>query len=139
MSMPDSELDTHLQALFGGLDTAAGFDTRLMARLRAEPQADASGRVMRARQQERARYRSAVLELQRWRRSRLRPLTFDTLGLALLALVAVVTAWPRLSWDIPGISHLYAPYIVISLGILIAAVPLLGMWAEQTRRPIQLL
>jgi len=37
------------------------------------------------------------------------------------------------------ISRQYAPYIAMSLGILIAAVPLLAMWAEQTRRPVRLL
>jgi hypothetical protein len=33
MSTPDKELDRHLQALFGGLDTGLDFDARLMARL----------------------------------------------------------------------------------------------------------
>jgi len=139
MSTPDSELDQHLQALFAGLDTAADFDARLMARLRAEPQTDATERAMRARQQERARYRRAVSELQSWRRSMLSLLTLDTLGLALLLIVAAITTWPRLGRDAMDISHQYGPYILISLGILIAAVPLLGMWAEQTRRPIRLL
>jgi hypothetical protein len=37
------------------------------------------------------------------------------------------------------ISHQYGPYIVMLLGVLIAAVPLLGIWAEQTRRLIRLL
>ena len=139
MSTPDSELDKHLRALFGGLDTRADFDARLMARLRAESQTDATGRAMRARQRERARYRRAVLELQSWRRSMLRLLTLDTLGIAFLLLVAVVTAWPRLSRDVMDISRQYGPYIAMLLGILIAAVPLLGMWAEQSRRPIRLL
>jgi hypothetical protein len=139
MSTPDSELDKHLQVLFGGLDTGADFDARLIARLRAESQTDATERAMRARQQERARYRRAVLELQSWRRSMLRLLTLDVLGIAFLLVVAVVTAWPRLSRDVMDISGQYGPYIAMSLGILIAAVPLLGMWADQTRRPIRLL
>jgi hypothetical protein len=109
-----------------------------MARLRAESQTDATERAMRARQQERARYRRAVLELQSWRRAMLRVLTLDTLGIALLV-VAVVTAWPHFSRNVVETSHQYGPYIVMLLGILIAAVPLLGMWAEQTRRPIRLL
>jgi hypothetical protein len=139
MSTPDSELDKHLQALFGGLDTGTDFDARLMARLRAESQTDATERARRARQQERARYRRAVLELQSWRRSMLRLLTLDVLGIAFLLVVAVVTAWPRLSRDVMDISGQYGPYIAMSLGILIAAVPLLGMWAEQSHRPIRLL
>jgi hypothetical protein len=139
MSTPDSELDRHLRALFGGLDTGADFDARLMARLRAESQRDARERAMRARQQERVRYRKALSELQNWRRSMLRLLTLDTLGIALLLVVAVVTAWPHLSRDAVGISRQYGPYIATLLAILIGAVPLLGMWAEQTRRPIRLL
>jgi len=138
MSTPDSELDKHLQALFGGLDTGADFDARLMARLRAESQTDAIERVKRARQQERARYRRAVLELQSWRRSTLRLLTLDTLGIALLLVVALVAAWPHFGRDIVEISRHYGPYIVTSLGILIAAVPLLGVWAERSHRSIQL-
>ena len=138
MSTPHPELDKHLQALFGGLDTSADFDARLMARLRAESQRDASERAMRA-QQERARYRSALLELQRGRRSVLRLLTLDTLGIALLLVVAVVTAWPHFSSNAMEISRHYGPYILTLLAVLIAAVPLLGMWAEQTRRPIRLL
>jgi len=135
MSAPDSELDKHLQALFGGLDTAADFDARLMARLRAESQADAAERTMRAGQEERARYRRAVSDLRSWRRLMLRLPTLDTLGLALLLMVAVVTTWPRLSRNVMDISQQYGPYIVMSLGILVAAALLLGMWAEQTRRP----
>jgi hypothetical protein len=139
MSTRDSELDKHLQALFGGFDTRADFDARLMARLRAESQTVAIERALRTREQERARYRRAVLELQGWRRSMLRMLTLDTLGIALLLVAALVTAWPHVSEDIRDISRQYAPYIVMSFGILIAAVPLLAMWAEQTRRSVRLL
>ena len=139
MSTPDSELDKHLRALFGGLDTGADFDARLMARLRAESQVGATERAMLARQQEQARYRRALSELQNWRRSTLRLLTLDALGIALLLVVAVVTAWPHLSRDVMDISRQYGPYLVTLLGILIAAVPLLGMWAEHSRRPIRLL
>jgi hypothetical protein len=56
-----------------------------------------------------------------------------------LLVVAVVTAWPHVSRDVMDISHQYGPYIGVVLSILIAAVPLLAMWAEQTRRPIRLL
>jgi hypothetical protein len=139
MSTRDSELDQHLQALFGGLDTRADFDARLMARLRAESHTAAAERAMRTREQERARYRRAVLELQGWRRSMLRMLTLDTLGIALLLVAAIVTAWPHVSHGVMEISRQYAPYLAMSLGILIAAVPLLAMWAEQTRRSVRLL
>jgi hypothetical protein len=69
----------------------------------------------------------------------LRLLTLDTLGIALLLVVAVVTAGPRLSRDVMEIWSQYGPYIAMLLGILIAAVPLAGMWAEQTGRSIRLL
>ena len=138
MNTPDSELDKHLHALFGGLDTRADFEARLMARLRAESQTDAAARATRARQ-ERARYRRAVSELQGWRRSMLRLLTLDTLGIGLLLVVAVVAAWPHVSGNVTDLSRQYGPYIAMLLGIVIAAVPVLGMWAEQTRRPIRLL
>jgi hypothetical protein len=138
MSTPDSELDRHLQALFAGLDTGADFDARLMARLRAESQKEANERAARA-QQERARYRRSIAELQSWRRSMLRLLTLDTLGIGLLLVIAVVAAWPHLSRNVTDISRQYGPYIAMLLGIVIAAVPVLGMWAEQTRRPIRLL
>jgi hypothetical protein len=139
MSTPDSELDKHLQALFGGLDTGADFDARLVARLRAESHPGMAERAMRARRQEHARYRRAVLELQSWRRSMLRLLTLDTLAIALLLLLALVSAGPRLGQHVMDIWRQYGPYIAISFGILIAAVPLLGMWADQTRRPVRLL
>jgi hypothetical protein len=138
MSIPDSELDAHLHALFGGLDTRADFDARFMARLQAESQTDATER-RQALQKELARYRRAALELRSGRRSMLRLLTLDTLGIALLLVVTVVTAWPHFGRDIVDISRHYGPYIATSLGILIAAVPLLGMWVEQSRRPIRLL
>jgi hypothetical protein len=69
----------------------------------------------------------------------LRLLTLDTLGIALLLVVAVVTAGPRLSRDVMDISSQYGPYIAMLLGILIAAVPLAGMWAERTGRSVRLL
>src|SRR5262252_10956123 len=103
MSTRDSELDKHLQALFGSLDTRADFDARLMARLRVESQSAATERAMRTREQERARYRRAVSELQGWRRSMLRMLTLDALGIALLLAVAVVTARPHFSWNVTDI------------------------------------
>ena len=139
MSNPDSELDRRLQALFGGLDTGADFDARLMARLRVESHTDAAETAIRVRQEERERYRKALLGLHSWRRSMLRLLTLDTLGITLLLVVAVVTPWPHLNRDVLNISLQYGPYIATFLGVLLAAVPVVGMWAEQTRRPIRLL
>ena len=138
MSAPESELDKHLRALFSGLDASADFEVRLMARLRAEPHTDAPERAKRARQQERARYLSAVSELQSWRRSMLRILTLDTLGIAFLLTIGVVTSWPYIK-DVFDVARQYAPHLAILVGILIAAVPVLAIWAEQPRRPIRVL
>ena len=69
----------------------------------------------------------------------LRLLTLDTLGIAFMVLVALVTAWPHFSRNVMDISRQYGPYIATLLAIVIAAVPLLGMWAEQSRRRIGLL
>jgi hypothetical protein len=137
MSTRESQLDKHLEALFGGLDTAADFDARLMARLRAESQTDAGERAIRARQRERARYRKALSELHSWHRSMLRLLTLDTLGIAFLLVVAVVTAWPRLN-DVLDISRQYGPYIATLFGVLVAVVPLVATWVERTRGPVSL-
>lgn len=134
-----STLDERLQVLFRGLDTGPDFDVRLMTRLRAESQTDAAERAMRARQQERERHGRALSDLHTWRRSMLRLLTLDTLGLAFLLVVAVVTAWPHLNPQVMDGLRQYGPQIATLLGVLLAAVPLVGMWAERYRRPIRLL
>lgn len=130
MSTSDSELDRRLRALFGGLDTGAHFDTRLMARLRAESQSDATARAMQARQQELTRHQKAVGR----RRSTLWLLALDTLGISLLLTVAVILAWPRYGAGVTDIWREYGEYIAMSLAALIAAVPLVGTWAERSRR-----
>ncbi len=139
MSTRDSQLDERLQALFRGLDTAPDFDARLMARLRAESQTDAAERASRALQQERERHGRALLDLQSWRRSMLRLLGLDTLGIAFLLVVAVVTAWPHLNPQVMDGLRQYGPHIATLLGVLLAAVPLVGAWAEWHRSPIRLL
>jgi hypothetical protein len=139
LSPPDARLDEHLQALFAGLDTGAGFDARLMARVRAESHSEASGRALRARQQERARHRQAVLQLRSAQRSLLQRLTLDTLGIALVLALAGSSAWPHFGRNVVEIWRAYGVYLVILLSLLIGAVPLAAMWAEQTRRPLRLL
>ena len=139
MNTRDLELDQRLQALFRGLDTGPDFDGRLMARLRAESQTDVVELVMRARQEEQKRYERALSDLQSWRRSMLRLLTLDTLGIGILLVVAVVTAWPHLNPQVLDGLRQYGPHIATSLGVLLAAVPLVGMWAERYRGPIRVL
>lgn len=139
MSTRDSKLDERLQVLFRGLDTGPDFDARLMARLRAESQTDGVERAMLARQQERERHGRALSDLQSWRRSLLRLLTLDTFGIGLLLVVAVITAWPHLNPQVVEGLRQYGPHIATLLGILLATVPLVGMWAERYRSPIYLL
>jgi hypothetical protein len=139
MSTRDLKLDQRLQALFRGLDAGPDFDARLMARLRAESQTDVVERVTRARQQEQARHGKALSDLQSWRRSMLRLLTLDTLGIGFLLVAAVVTAWPHLNPQVLDGLRQYGLHIATSLGVLLATVPLVGMWAERYRSPTRLL
>jgi len=124
MSTRDSKLEEGLQALFRGLDTEPGFDARLMARLRAESQTDGIERARRARRQESERHARALSELQSWRRSMLRLLTLDTLGVGLLLVGAVVTAWPHLDGQVMEGLRQYSLVIATSIGVLLAVVPL---------------
>jgi len=124
MSTRDSKLDERLLALFRGLDVGPDFDARLMARLRTESQTDGRERATRARRQESVRHARALSDLQSWRRSMLRLLTLDTLGIGLLLVVAVVTAWPHLDPQVMDGLRQYGLPIVASLGVLLAAAAL---------------
>jgi len=124
MSTRDSKLDERLLALFRGLDVGPDFDARLIARLRTESQTDGIERATRARRQESVRHARALSDLQSWRRSMLRLLTLDTLGIGLLLVVAVVTAWPHLDPQVMDGLRQYGLPIVASLGVLLAAAAL---------------
>lgn len=139
MSTPDSDLDQRLQRLFRGLDASPDFDARLMARLHAEARTDAVERAMRAREQERERYGRALSDLQIWRRSMLRLLTLDTSGVGLLLVVAVGSVWPHLNPQVVEGLRQYAPYIATWVGVVLAVLPVVGIWAERHRGPIGLL
>ncbi len=130
MSTPPSKLDQHLDALFSGLDTRADFDVRLMARLRVEADREAMQRTWRARQ-EHERYLKA--------RSMLRLVTFDTLGIAVLLLVGALGAWRYVTPSLADVLREHGPYVLILVSLLIAFVPLLGMWADENRRSFRLL
>jgi hypothetical protein len=136
MSTRDLKLDQRLQVLFSGLDPGPDFDARLMSRLRAESQIDVVERVLRARQEEQKRHGRALSDLQSWRRSILRLLTLDTLGLGFLLVVAVVTAWPHLNPQVLDGLPQYGLHLATWLGVLLAAVPLVGMWVERHRSAI---
>ena len=90
-------------------------------------------------QQESERYARALSDLQSWRRSMLRLLTLDTSGVGLLLVVAVVRPG-RISIrkSMEGLRQ-YAPYIATSVGVVLAVLPVVGIWAERHRGPIGLL
>jgi hypothetical protein len=131
----DTQLDERLQRLFRDLDAAPDFDARLMERLRAESKTDAHERMIRTRKQERERHERALPELQSQCRSTLRRLTFDTVGIACLMIVAIAAVWPHVGPQIMDGLRQYGPQIAMLLGVLVAAVPLVGMWAEEHRKP----
>jgi hypothetical protein len=56
-----------------------------------------------------------------------------------LLVVAIGAAWPLFGVDVIGILRQNVPYILIAFSILIGGVPLLVMWAEQSRTPVRLL
>lgn len=124
MSTRDSELDERLKVLFRGLNAGSDFDARLMARLQAESRTGEIERARRVRQQENERHARALADLLSWRHSMLRLLTLDTLGIGLLLVVAVVTAWPHLNLQVMEGLRQYGLHIATTLGILLAAVPL---------------
>ena len=130
MSTREEKLDEQLHQLFGRLDVGPDFDARLLARLRAESQTDEIERATHARQQERQRHARALSDLQRWRRSMLRLLTLDTVGIVLLLVVAVVAAWPHLNPQVMDGLRPYSLQIATTLGLLLAAVPL---WMNRPR------
>ena len=69
----------------------------------------------------------------------LRLLTLDTLGIGLLPVVAFVTAWPHFNPQVMDGLRQYGPHIATLLSVLLAAVPLVGIWAERYRSPTWLL
>jgi hypothetical protein len=139
MSTPDSDLDQRLQLLFRGFDASPDFDARLMARLQAEARTDAVERAMRAREQERERHGRALSEARLWRRSMLRLMTLDVLGVGLLLVVAAVSVWPRLDPQVAEGLRQFAPYIVSCVAVVLGVVPLRGIWGERYRGTVGLL
>ena len=57
---------------------------------------------------------------------------------SILLVVAIVTAWPHLNPQVMDGLRQYGVHIATSVGVLFAAVPLVGMWAERYRSPIRL-
>ncbi len=128
-------LDARLQALFGALDTSAGFEASVLARVKVEANAALDReRIERARMEEWRRYGEARSELslgnslrEFWSRYFGRWVTLETVGVAVLLGFVLQFAWSRLppEWT-AQISQLsqYTPQLLIALGALMALTPL---------------
>lgn len=132
MSTRNLDLDRHLREHFGALDTRPDFDERLMARVQAASRVEQDEEAARTRQRERerSRYRRSVLDLQTERRQR----SLEGLGIALLLIIAGVSVWSRISGDVMDLVHQHGLSLLTALAVLIGAVPLVGLWAEDTHR-----
>ena len=134
--MNESQLEQALNVLFSDLDTAPDFDGRLLSRLRSESQLDYAEEAARARQAERERYRIALSQSWSVRRAKLRLLALDGFGIACLVAIALGTAWRHLDLHEAKTISEFIPYIAPGLGMLVAALPLIGMAFERSSRRI---
>ena len=139
MSTPHSQLDARLQALFGGIDTKPDFEVRLLARLHAESQPNSAERIVRARQEEQERHRSALRQLKGGRLSMLRALTLDAIAIAFPLVMILVSAWRHFRPQVVENLIASGPHIATLLGLLIAVLPLIAMRIERHRRPLEML
>lgn len=131
MNNRENGLDEALDALFRDLDITPGFNVNVLARLHTGRQLDFIEQANRSRQLERARYSLALREAETLRRAKLRLLTLDGIGIACLLIIITVAAGRNFEFRVDEIISAYYPYVAVLLGILIAAVPLIGMAAER--------
>ena len=132
--MNESQLDQALHVLFSDLDTAPDFDGRLLFRLPSKSHATFAQASARARQAERERHRIALSQSWSERRAKLRLLTLDGLGIACMVAIAVATVWRHLDLHEAKKISEFIPYIAAGLGVLVAALPLVGMLFERSSR-----
>jgi len=84
----DSEFDQRLQRLFRDLDMSAQFETRLLARVRAQGHTLQPDQVTRLRSSVESEYCAARHRLTSWRRQLLGFLTLDALALGTTLLIS---------------------------------------------------
>lgn len=111
-------MDERLSAVFGRMDTRAGFNERLLDRLHAEIAAEVQ-RADAARRQEQLRHRLAQQELHPWKQAVGRWVTLEAVGIAVLAATTVTSAWSA--------DQITAalPVAFTALGVLLAIAPVL--------------
>jgi hypothetical protein len=128
------QLDAALRALFRDIDSSPGFDASVMSQLQGNFHSQFGEQADRARQLERDRYRIALLEDRNTHRAKLRLLTFDGFGIACLVAVVEAAVWRHWDFHVAESVSDYYPYIAAVLGVLIAAVPVVGMAIERNER-----
>lgn len=125
-------LDAKLAALFSRLDTSAGFEAGVLARVQVESVAALDReRIERARMEEWRRYGEARSELswgnavrEFWTTYFSRFVTLETIGAAVLLGFVLQFAWSRLPPEWTAQISQYAPEMFGMLGIVMAAAPL---------------
>jgi hypothetical protein len=116
-------MDQRLSALFSRLDTRLEFNARLLDRLHQEVTQDARERARQARELEQLRHgvvRRELLGWRGWTRAVSRIVTLETVGLGVLAVSVIASAWS--SEQI----RQFAPVLVTAVGVLLALAPVIA-------------
>jgi hypothetical protein len=104
-------LDSRLRALFRSLDTSAGFDEAVLARIKVESAALSTEAIRQAELAESRRYQAARGSLS-WTYWIRRLVTLETVGSAVLASFALRLLWVRLSPLLPVSASQYVPEVL---------------------------
>ena len=112
-------LEARLRDLYRGLDTSAGFDESVMARVRAESDAAKAERLARARAEEAQRYQLARRR-QSWGAWFGRVVTPDAVGAAAFAGFVLNGLWRGIQTQAGPLVSAYAPLSLTVLGIALA-------------------
>jgi hypothetical protein len=141
MNQPLSPAEERLRQLLANVEVSAGFDARLMARVRAESEQATADAAARARLAESKRYAAAMRQLS-WRSRVGRVLTLETLGVAILLLVGANALWGQVNASVPELLREHALAALVLLSLLAALLPLLpllivqlgGQWRQVAAR-----
>jgi len=93
----ESEFEQRLQRLFLDLELSAKFETRLLARVRAQGPGLRPDQMNRLRTKVESEYRAAQRKLTSWRRQMLGFLTLDALAIGTTLLIGEWVLWHLLS------------------------------------------
>ena len=125
MTSSSGSLDARLRDICAGLDASPGFEARVMARVRAEGDAQDAARAARARAEESRRY-ELTKRRQSWRGWGRRLATLDGVGAAALAGFIAQAAWMGVADRAELISaHVSQSVTALGLVLALATLPLL--------------